>query len=439
MLANRRSVLLLGWSDKHIKACERLAVNAIVAYWEGDCRFRIPLSSARPDAAFMVESLLAPDVVLAGLARHGIDGRQLAGIIGTTDARVGPAALMSEHLGIPGIAVDTALVCRDKGLMKQRIRDAGAAPTPNWRVIDDIQEANESSVAGLSYPMVIKPLADSSSESALRVDSRDRLAGVLAQLQRTSLTAFIAEEFSPGTEWHIDGVVTNGVVRFLSVGAYGANLIKVHDGAIVSSTILHPERDAWAFDLAWPTAQRVVTALGHHDGVFHLETFYTDGAADLTFGECAARLGGSGIPDSILLARGVDLAAAEVQIRTGRQPTVSGPVVDGYIGFVYLPIVDGILRRAPSQADFAGQPGVVAASVVLPTGFRMTGRGVNINIHAARAIVEGDSRVQVEQRIADLVRWFTDALVVSAPDTAPAADTRDLWRAEVAVRASASD
>lgn len=427
------TVLLVGWRDLYIRACSRLGVDAVTAYWSSDKKWRMPLSAQRPAKAMMVENTASPEALLAGLVRSGIDGRELAGIIATGESTVAAAAMLSEHFGIPGVTVDTALCCRDKGLMKERIIAAGAAPTPGFCVIDDIGEASAAFLAGLKYPLVIKPVAGAGSACARCVVDPSELTQVLDELRATDHVAFIAEEFSPGAEWHIDGVVMDGSVQFISVGAYGSNLIKVHDGDLACTTILHPERDRWAYDLAWPTAERVMRALGHHDGVFHLETFYPDGGADLIFGECAARLGGSGIPEAISLARGVDLAAADIQILTGLQPTLSGSMLDQYVGMVYLPIVEGVLVRAPAVREIEAQPGVRDATVILPRGYPMSKQGMDISWHVGRAVVQGDTRAQVEQRMRDLAAWFMDSLVVS--DEEPSSfDMIELWRADDTVR-----
>lgn len=429
---DRTAVILLGWSDPYVRACNRLGIDPVVVYWIGDANWHLPISTERAETMVFVDDIRNVGSVIAALERNNIDLSTVSGIISTTEATVITAAVLGEHFKISAVPVGTAVACRDKGIMKQRVRDAGVVPVPGWRVIEDIRRAEVASMTDLRLPVVVKPIAGASSDNARRVDSLDELASVLVELRGSGVTTFIVEEFSVGTEWNLDGVVADGVVRFLSVGFYGSNLIRVQEGSVARTTLLHPHYDRKAFDLAWPTTRHVLDALGHRDGVFHLEVFYDDRTETLTFGECGARLGAPLIPELIVRQRGVDLAEAEIRIRTGLPVTIEEHNRDDYAGMAYLPLVDGVLASAPTPADIRRQPGVVDACLVIPRGFPMSRAARNINFHAGRVIVAGDSPQQVEERMLATSDWFRDSLSVTDEPIPTTFDVAELWRAEQA-------
>ena len=153
--------------------------------------------------------------------------------------------------------------------------------------------------------------------------------------------------------------------RELSVSRYLENLLGVRHGGIVATRMvhLHDELHAPAHDMA----QRAVTALGHDDGVFHLEVF--DQGNRLIFGEYAGRIAGGEIPSVVRLQYGVNLDDAWARAVLGLESALAPNVAEDCFGKVSLstPVV---LDSCPGEEELLAREGVREVVSSLAAWFR---------------------------------------------------------------------
>lgn len=144
------------------------------------------------------------------------------GVSRTRESRV-PAVL--EMLGIAYTGSDplTLAATLDKECAKRLVDHAGIA-TPGWALVEDgeLSSADER-LAGLKWPLFVKPNYEGSSKGVLRsgvVHSRDELKAIIDRLAAAYHQPLLVEEFIEGDELTV-GVVGNrppevlGIMRIL--------------------------------------------------------------------------------------------------------------------------------------------------------------------------------------------------------------------------------
>src|SRR6266496_6028951 len=152
------------------------------------------------------------------------------------------AALIREHLCLPGLSSSRAKVFRDKLSMAVYSRKAGIDVPEFVSLIspDDVSRFMEQ-VPG---PWVIKPRSDVSAIGILKVESASEVWAAIDELnKRESLREracyYLLARFIPGEVFHVDSIVNNGRVLFAGVNQYGRPPLQVaHQGG---AHILSPE------------------------------------------------------------------------------------------------------------------------------------------------------------------------------------------------------
>jgi biotin carboxylase len=149
------------------------------------------------------------------------------GVIAVGDRPVAIAARASEAFGLPGNPTTAARASRNK-LESRRMLDAAGLHVPAFRTISIAEDAAAIAVS-LSYPAVLKPLAMSGSRGVIRADDArefirafDRIRKLLEQrdvrAERDSVhERLIIESFIPGTEYAVEGVLTDGRLRHFAI------------------------------------------------------------------------------------------------------------------------------------------------------------------------------------------------------------------------------
>lgn len=270
-------------------------------------------------------------------------------VVGVFEHTVYPAAVLRDRFGVPGTCAQVALRCRDKVAMKRALR-GGAVPVPRFWPTDSSTTATELAreLAGVRGRLVYKPRGQAGSVGVRVFDSTADTLDFAATTGFADGTEL--EEFVDGAVCHLDGVVRDGVVRFLSVSRYlGTCLAFQTDTAPVGSVTMD---DEVTVGRATTFTESVLAALHLRDSTFHLEAFLTP-AAEFVFLEIACRFGGAGVPTQLRLAAGFDIVRESVLAGTGEPsewtgaPTMTA-AADGAWGMLWVPIpgnASGRVRR----------------------------------------------------------------------------------------------
>lgn len=144
-------------------------------------------------------------------------------ILSVDDSASEIAALASVALGLSHNSPEAAEAARDKFLMRTRM-SVGGAPCPIFRrfALNDDPMWIASQV---TYPCVIKPQRLSGSRGVIRANNEGECIAAITRLKRMLLgegyseheTSFLIEDFIPGFEVALEGILTHSQLKVLTL------------------------------------------------------------------------------------------------------------------------------------------------------------------------------------------------------------------------------
>src|SRR6266852_2187730 len=147
----------------------------------------------------------------------------IAAIIAVDDSASEIAARASSKLGLAHNSPQAGEAARDKLLMRG-LMSAGGAPCPVFRQFllseDPVRFATQ-----VTYPCVVKPLRLSGSRGVIRADNVEEFIAAFNRLKRLLLTegyveeetSILVEDFIPGFEVALEGILTHGQLKVLAL------------------------------------------------------------------------------------------------------------------------------------------------------------------------------------------------------------------------------
>jgi biotin carboxylase len=252
--------------------------------------------------------------------------RRIDRIVALEEFDVMNAALIREHLRIPGMGTTTARLFRDKLAMRVKAHEAGIRVPAFVHVLN--QEELRGYMASVPPPWVLKPRADVSAvgiqklhEPALVWQAIEALDARPTLTERSSY--YLLERFVPGAVYHVDSLVQHRQVVFAAVNRYWRPPMDVaHKGGVfVTGTVergSQDERALTAINGALLQALQIVR------GATHAE-FIKGEDGQFYFLEVAARVGGAYIAEVIEAATGVNLWREWANIVLARDGAYSLP------------------------------------------------------------------------------------------------------------------
>ena len=305
--------------------------------------------------------------------------RRILALAGSVDAVVAAdtpmlvlAATVAAAMGLPHNPVDAVRAALDKAAQRQRWAAAGV-PQPSFRLVpagDGVRQAAEA----IGFPCVVKAVSLSASQGVLRADdptaaveAARRIRQILDDAERPADEPLLIEEYLPGPELSIDGVLTAGDLTVTAV----FDKPGMPDGPTFEETLLvSPSRLAErTLAAAVRTAADAARSLGLSTGPVHAELRICDrGPAML---ELAPRSIGGLCSRALRFAGGVSLEEIVLANALGRPiPGGGGPAAPCGI---YMPPVPrpGILRAVEGKADALAVSGVTGLTITIPPGQRV--------------------------------------------------------------------
>lgn len=300
-------------------------------------------------------------------------------IIAVDDSAALVAAAASSRLGLEHNPPEAALAARDKGRMRELLA-AGGALTPQFqRVSLDSDPARTAS--DLAYPCVVKPLRLSGSRGVIRADDATEFLAafwrIRAMLEKdghdVGHSELLVEEFIPGVEVAVEGLLTRGELDVLAIFDKPDPL----DGPFFEETIyVTPSRLP-------PETQRAIAAstghaaraLGLRTGPIHAELRVNERGAWPV--ELAGRSIGGHCSTILRFGAGMSLEELILRHATG-EPIARLDRDAGAAGVMMIPIpaagiltaVEGVdeARRVPHITDVEISARLGAPLVPLPEG-----------------------------------------------------------------------
>lgn len=245
------------------------------------------------------------------------------------------AALIREHLRIPGMGTTTARFFRDKLAMRVKAQFA------NVRVPDFVHVLNRGEIKGfMTYvppPWVLKPRSDVSAVGIQKLSDPELVWRAIEALDaRPVLTErssyYLLERFVPGNVFHVDSLVEDREIVFASANRYWRPPMEVahHGGVFVTCTVQHGSEDEKAL---LSLNEAVIKALSMVRGATHAE-FIKAESGEFYFLEIAARVGGAYIADMAEAATGINVWRewARLELIRGERPYALAPSRTDYAG-----------------------------------------------------------------------------------------------------------
>ncbi|WP_322490359.1 ATP-grasp domain-containing protein [Chloroflexus sp.] len=348
-----------------LAAAERIGAQATVAE-------DTPPALARPLPGRLLIDFSDQAAALRAIrALHA--SQSLTAILPVDDSGVELAALACAELGLPFNRPEAAAAARDKHLMHQLFARAGV-PSPAFRLCttaDDLAALAPT----VPFPCVVKPLRLNGSRGVIRADNPDqfvaaarRLAALLDRVEGPGTHEFLVEEFVPGFEVALEGLIDRGQVQVLALFDKPDPL----DGPFFEETIyVTPSR----LPVATQTAICDVTAaaaraVGLEQGPLHAELRINDRGPWMI--ELANRsIGGL---CSRTLRFGADAPLEELIVRQATGLPIESLSRAGQAGGVMMiPIPQaGILRGVAGVEAAQAIPGIESVEITAPLNYPLT-------------------------------------------------------------------
>lgn len=251
----------------------------------------------------------ASNEIFIDVIRHISQINKIDHVVALEEFDVILAALIREHLCLPGMSSSNANIFRDKLPMSLKAK-AGGIRLPDFTSLFNRHEIAEF-LERVPPPWIIKPRSDASAIGIRKVEKAKDVWNAIAELdarerlgERSSY--YLLAQFIPGEVFHVDSTVQHGRVVFAGANRYGRPPLQVAHGggAYLSHTLAHGSNDQRKL---FEINRRLVKALGLEKGVAHAEFIKSAADGQFYFLEIASRVGGAYITDVLEAASGVNL------------------------------------------------------------------------------------------------------------------------------------
>ncbi len=271
-----------------------------------------------------------------------------AAVLGSDDASTELAALAARELGLPHNPTVAVRLARRKDLARARLAQAGVPVPHHWRL--DLTRPFAAQIADIRFPCVLKPVALAASRGVIRADNLAEFtqaaarikvllahAGLRAAEERETI---LVEEFIPGFEVAVEGLLTHGRLEILTIFDKPDPL----NGPYFEETYYTtPSRlDTPVLRELGNTISAACVAYGLREGPIHAECRINEQGAWIL--EVAARTIGGLCGRLLRFGTGSSLEELVLLHSLGERPELNSEA--GGAGVLMIPIPQaGILRR----------------------------------------------------------------------------------------------
>ena len=334
-------------------------------------------------------------------------GRRFDAVVAADAPMLTLAAVLAERMGLPHNPVDAVIAAADKA--EQRRRWAGAAVAqPAFRIVPATasQDALRRAAAEAGFPCVVKAVSLSASQGILRADdpaaaaaAARRIRRILAAARRPGHEPLLVEQYVPGPELSIDGLLTGHGLTVTAIfdkpGTPDGPTFE-ETGLVTPSRLPRPVQAA-----AIATAGRAARALGLSHGPVHAELRIGQrgGQPRPVMLELAARSIGGLCSRALRFAGDQSLEELVLADALGR-PAAAGRPAARPSGVLMLPVPrSGVLRAVEGRGDAIAVPGVTGLNITIPVGRRVQPLPDG-DRYLGFIFAEADTQEDVEQALA---------------------------------------
>jgi biotin carboxylase len=292
-------------------------------------------------------------------------------VLSLDDAATELAAVVGDRLGLPSNSPESATAARDKFVMRNMLRDGGA-PVPHFELVSATSDPAEIATR-IEFPCVVKPIRLSGSRGVIRANDPEEFISAFNRVVRMlvtdgydpATTNLLVEEYIPGFEVALEGLLTDGSLQVLTLFDKPDPL----EGPFFEETIyltpsrLPKETQQAIYDATAASAR----ALGLKHGPVHAELRVNDKGAWMV--ELAGRSIG-GLCSTILeFGAGAALEEIILQHAVGNEIQTM-ELKDAAAGVMMIPIPKGGMLRGCSGIEDALQvEGIEGIEITAPLNY----------------------------------------------------------------------
>ncbi|MCY8040621.1 ATP-grasp domain-containing protein [Bacillus spizizenii] len=321
------------------------------------------------------------------------------------------AGKLRTHLGLKGQSYESALLFRDKVLMKQRLEEQGI-PVPHYRKIESPVDLYLF-VQQFGFPVVVKPIDGSGSvDTKVLKNEKDMMKYFSKGLDGN----VEVETFVDGDMYHIDGLMIDGHITLNWPSRYINGCLAFQEEQFLASYQLGADNPLTSRLIG--IVEKALKALpSPKTTTFHAEVFHTPDDK-LVFCEIASRTGGGLIREAIQQGFGFDLNEVCVKKQCGLPydiPDYSqlkiGPKQLG--GWILIPPKYGRLVKIPS---IPFENWVTKQKVSAREGEVFQGASSSVDV-VSSYLIKGNSEDVLINRIHQVASWCSENMIWEGKST----------------------
>ncbi|USX53395.1 ATP-grasp domain-containing protein [Lentzea sp. HUAS12] len=334
-------------------------------------------------------------------ARKLVERHDVKAVITYNEPDVLLAAQLAEALGIPGLPVRAAEICRDK--LRQREVLAELSPTVSV-LVHDVEEGLEVAEQ-IGYPLIVKPRALSGSAGVCRIDDPEdfvRYFRLAADIDKKGMVSdgILIEEFLDGVEFDVDVWSSGGKAEVLywCPKSFDFDPHPIEIGYVCGEGALDIEPLAEGFALACAA----VLAVGIDRTLSHVEVKMTSKGPRII--ELNGRPGGDMLSKMVHMAFGLSIGSLLVSAALGEELEAEiVPDLAAGLKFLY-PQRPQLFEGLAEAPDLRAQPWVHQVGELRPRGTVIEPPPIDFWGRAGWVIVTGTHADEVRERLAEAGR-----------------------------------
>lgn len=259
--------------------------------------------------------------------------RRIDRIVALDEFDLASAALLREHMRLPGMGETGTRFFRDKLAMREQAR-RNRIRVPDFTGVFHHDEV-ASFLRGTKGPWLLKPRMNASAIGIKRIEHAEEIWPELETLGDLQ-SHYLLECFVTGEVFHSEGITWAGNLLFAAPFQYGKPPIEtMHQGGVFTTRSLALDSGDAREIVAMQT--KLLRALGLESGASHSEFIKSAADGEFYFLETAARVGGAYIADACEFATGVnpwkEWAAIEAALASGTEYVLPA-VARAFVGSV---------------------------------------------------------------------------------------------------------
>jgi biotin carboxylase len=289
------------------------------------------------------------------------------------------ASAVAARLGLPHNPAEAVRNAADKARQRQRWAAAGV-PQPRFEIVPAATgDAVRRAARAVGFPCVVKAVSLSASQGVLRADNAAaavtaarRIRHVLAATRRPDGEPLLIEEYLPGPELSIDGLLDGDGLTVTAIFDKPA----APDGPTFEETLLltPSQLPGPVLASAIATAGQAASALGLIRGPVHAELRidHRGGQARPAMLELAARSIGGLCSRVLRFPGGTTLEELILASALGQPVPAASRHPPQAAGVFMLPVPrPGMLRAVEGRDSAAAVPGITGLTITIPAGQRV--------------------------------------------------------------------